>query len=149
MMSDPSWRISALSRPAGADGESERSELLHTISARCAVACASVRRVGRISNSSTATPRRANCQVASVPASPPPITRTMFSMSAYPTEQIYLSSHMIAAPAIMLEQLLALVLQRRATNTHHEKYAPLVRYPGSSSTPSLTAFYYCSATRIE
>jgi hypothetical protein len=35
-------------------------------------------RMGRISNNSTATPRRAHCHAASDPASPAPMMRTFF-----------------------------------------------------------------------
>ena len=49
-----------------------------TNSANSAVWCAGVDRTGRISYSSTGTPRRANCQAHSDPASPAPIILTRF-----------------------------------------------------------------------
>src|SRR5262249_567779 len=55
---------------------SERKEFEHTGSARAAVLWAAVVRSGRISCSTTGTPRAAICQAASDPASPPPMTCT-------------------------------------------------------------------------
>ena len=53
---------------------SERNEFEQTSSANCPVLCTAVERTGRISCSTTGTPRRAICQAASEPARPPPIT---------------------------------------------------------------------------
>jgi hypothetical protein len=51
-------------------------ELEQTSSAKSAVWCAGVERTGRISESSTGTPRRAHCHAASDPANPAPMIRT-------------------------------------------------------------------------
>ena len=72
----PRIRISALRRPCGVSWISDLKELVQTISARRSVLCAGVGRTGRISYRSTWCPRRANCQAASDPASPPPTTVT-------------------------------------------------------------------------
>ena len=61
---------------------SDFSELEQTSSAKFAVWCAGVERTGRISYSSTATPRRAHCQAASEPASPAPMMRMGLGMRA-------------------------------------------------------------------
>ena len=80
MMSEPARRISSCSRPTAlVAASSERKLLEQTSSASPPVLCASVRRCGRISWSTTGTPARATCQAASLPASPPP---TMW-MGAY------------------------------------------------------------------
>jgi hypothetical protein len=55
-------------------GSSERNEFEHTSSASPEVLCAAVMRSGRISWSTTGTPREAICQAASLPARPPPTT---------------------------------------------------------------------------
>src|SRR5262249_34505894 len=55
---------------------SERKEFEQTSSARAAVLWAAVVHSGRISCSTTGTPRAAICQAASDPASPPPMTCT-------------------------------------------------------------------------
>src|SRR5579864_6594251 len=54
----------------------ERNEFEQTSSAKCPVLCTAVERTGRISCSTTGTPRRATCQADSEPARPPPITWT-------------------------------------------------------------------------
>src|SRR4051794_475720 len=78
MISDPSRRISACSRPTALlAASSERNELEQTSSARPSVRCASVILVGRISCRVTATPALAICQAASEPARPAPITCTV------------------------------------------------------------------------
>src|SRR5215210_747606 len=76
MISDPKASISRLRRPAAWKGSSLRSELLHTSSARSPVLCAGVPLTGRISWSTTGTPRSASCQAHSEPASPPPMMWT-------------------------------------------------------------------------
>ena len=71
MISEPSRRISACSRPTALlAASSERNELEQTSSARPSVWCASVIRAGRISCSTTGTPALAICQAASEPARP-------------------------------------------------------------------------------
>ena len=55
---------------------SERNELEQTSSAQPSVLCGSVARSGRISCRTTGTPACANCQAASEPARPPPMTWT-------------------------------------------------------------------------
>ena len=78
MISEPSRRISACSRPTALlAASSERNELEQTSSARPSVRCASVIRNGRISCRTTRTPALATCQAASEPARPPPITWTV------------------------------------------------------------------------
>ena len=76
MTIEPSRRISSLSRPTAFSSESPRNELLQTSSARWSVLWTSVGRTGRISCSTTGTPREATCQAASEPASPPPMMLT-------------------------------------------------------------------------
>src|SRR4029453_17556424 len=78
MISEPSRRISACSRPTALlAASSERNELEQTSSARPSVRCASVIRCGRISCRTTRTPPLATCQAASEPARPPPTTWTV------------------------------------------------------------------------
>src|SRR5512147_1263901 len=78
MISEPSRRISACSRPTALlAASSERNELEQTSSARPSVRCASVIRNGRISCRTTRMPALASCQAASEPARPPPITWTV------------------------------------------------------------------------
>ena len=73
MISEPSRRISACSRPTALlAASSERKELEQTSSARPSVRCASVIRWGRISCSTTGMPALATCQAASEPARPAP-----------------------------------------------------------------------------
>ena len=73
MISEPSRRISACSRPTALlAASSERNELEQTSSARPSVRCASVIRSGRISCSTTGMPALATCQAASEPARPAP-----------------------------------------------------------------------------
>src|SRR5581483_3432514 len=81
MTSDPRRRISSFRRPIAVVRSALRKLFEQTSSARRSVVCASVPRTGRISKRSTATPRRASCQAASQPASPPPITVTRAVMS--------------------------------------------------------------------
>src|SRR6202790_4956160 len=73
MISEPSRRISACSRPTALlAASSEQNELEQTSSARPSVRWASVIRRGRISCSTTGTPDVATCQAASEPARPAP-----------------------------------------------------------------------------
>ncbi len=72
MTSEPSRRISSFRRPTALSSLSPRNELLQTSSASRSVLCTAVGRTGRISCSTTRTPREAACQAASQPASPPP-----------------------------------------------------------------------------
>ncbi len=73
--SEPQARSSAWSTPTAlVSASSERSELEQTSSPSRSVACASVERTGRISCSTTGTPRDASAQAASEPARPPPTT---------------------------------------------------------------------------
>ena len=73
MISEPARRISSCSRPTALlAASSERKLLEQTSSARPPVLCASVGRSGRISCSTTGTPKLAICHAASDPASPPP-----------------------------------------------------------------------------
>ncbi len=60
MISEPNASISRFSSPEACSGSSLRSELLHTSSARSPVLWAGVERRGRISQSTTGTPRRAS-----------------------------------------------------------------------------------------
>src|SRR5215831_10525282 len=77
MISEPSRRISSCKSPTALCSlSSERKEFEQTSSARAAVLWAAVVRSGRISCSTTGTPRAAICQAASGPASPPPMTCT-------------------------------------------------------------------------
>src|SRR5689334_20253478 len=77
MISEPSLRISACSRPTALlAASSERKELEQTSSAQPSVRCASVIRCGRISCSTTGMPALAICQAASEPARPAPTTWT-------------------------------------------------------------------------
>jgi hypothetical protein len=55
---------------------SDFNEFEQTSSAKSPVWWAAVERTGRISKSSTPTPRRAHCQAASDPASPAPMILT-------------------------------------------------------------------------
>src|ERR1019366_1697406 len=73
--SEPARRISSFSNQGAVFSVSDFSELEQTNSAKFALWWAGVERMGRISNSSTATPRRAHCQAASEPASPAPMMR--------------------------------------------------------------------------
>ena len=73
MISDPSRRISSFNRPTALSSLSPRKEFEQTSSARPSVLWTSVLRVGRISCSTTGTPRPAICHAASLPASPPPM----------------------------------------------------------------------------
>src|SRR5713101_5286593 len=83
MISEPSRRISACRRPTAlCSRSSERNEFEHTSSASAAVLWAAVRRSGRISWSTTGTPRVAICQAASDPASPPPMMCTACKRSS-------------------------------------------------------------------
>ena len=79
--SEPARRISSFSSQGAVFSVSDFSELEHTNSAKFAVWWAGVERTGRISNSSTATPRRAHCQAASEPASPAPMMRMGLGMN--------------------------------------------------------------------
>src|SRR5881628_1562703 len=83
MTSEPRRRISSLSSPTAVSSVALRKEFEHTSSARRSVVCASVPRRGRISWRSTPMPRRASCQAASQPASPPPmmVTRSVIAGS--------------------------------------------------------------------
>ena len=65
MTSEPSRRISSLSRPTALSSLSPRNELLQTSSASRSVLCTAVGRTGRISYSVTGTPCDAACQAAS------------------------------------------------------------------------------------
>src|SRR5262245_23050417 len=77
MISEPSRRISSCKSPTALCSlSSERKEFEQTSSARAAVLWAAVVHSGRISCSTTGTPRAAICQAASDPASPPPMTCT-------------------------------------------------------------------------
>src|SRR6516225_6808893 len=77
MISEPSRRISSCKSPTALCSlSSERKEFEHTSSASAAVLWAAVVRSGRISCSTTGTPRAEICQAASDPASPPPMTCT-------------------------------------------------------------------------
>src|SRR6516164_956505 len=77
MISEPRQRISSCKRPTALCSlSSERKEFEQTSSASAAVLWAAVVRSGRISCSTTGTPRAAICQAASDPASPPPMTCT-------------------------------------------------------------------------
>src|SRR5262245_35922997 len=77
MISEPSRRISSCKSPTALCSlSSERKEFEQTSSASAAVLWAAVVRSGRISCSTTGTPRAAICQAASDPASPPPMTCT-------------------------------------------------------------------------
>src|SRR5262245_1782928 len=83
MISEPSRRISSCSRPTAlCSRSSERKELEQTSSASAAVLWAAVARTGRISCTTTGTPRAAICQAASDPASPPPMTCTASTRSS-------------------------------------------------------------------
>ena len=73
MMSESSRRSSSFRTPCARWGLLLLSELLQTSSARRPVLCAGGIFSGRISYRRTGTPRRAACQAASEPASPPPI----------------------------------------------------------------------------
>src|SRR6266404_244582 len=78
MISDPSRRISACSKPTALlAASSDRKELEQTSSARESVRCACVIRVGRISCRTTGTPALAACQAASEPARPAPTMCTV------------------------------------------------------------------------
>jgi hypothetical protein len=79
--SEPSRRISSLSRPTALDTRFERSELLHTSSANQSAVCAGERSTGFMSTRVTSRPRRAACHAASQPASPAPMTTTCKSKS--------------------------------------------------------------------
>ena len=75
MTRESSRRISSCSSPtAFCSRSSERSEFEHTSSASLPVRWAAVDRAGRISCSTTGTPRPAICHAASLPARPPPMT---------------------------------------------------------------------------
>ena len=75
IITEPSARISQCKRPtAFVSSSSDRKEFEHTSSASPSVWWASVPRSGRISCSTTGTPRRAAAQAASLPAMPPPMT---------------------------------------------------------------------------
>src|SRR5262249_13944880 len=77
MISEPSRRISSCKSPTALCSlSSERNEFEQTSSASAALLWAAVVRNGRISWSTTGTPRAAICQAASDPASPPPTTCT-------------------------------------------------------------------------
>src|SRR5215831_7765343 len=77
MISEPRRRISSCKSPTALCSlSSERNEFEQTSSASAAVLWAAVVRSGRISWSTTGTPRAAICQAASDPASPPPMTCT-------------------------------------------------------------------------
>src|SRR5215831_12136553 len=77
MISEPRRRISSCKSPTALCSlSSERNEFEQTSSASAAVLWAAVVRSGRISCSTTGTPRAAICQAASDPASPPPMTCT-------------------------------------------------------------------------
>src|SRR5215510_8669214 len=77
MISEPSRRISSCTSPTALCSlSSERNEFEQTSSASAALLWAAVVRNGRISWSTTGTPRAAICQAASDPASPPPTTCT-------------------------------------------------------------------------
>ena len=76
MISEPSRRISSLSRPTALSSLSPRKELLQTSSASRSVLWTSVGLTGRISCRMTGTPRDATCHAASEPARPPPMMRT-------------------------------------------------------------------------
>src|SRR5712691_3295173 len=89
-MSESIRRISSFSRPAAWSRELPRRLLEDTSSARSAVWWTGVPRTGRISWRSTGTPRRANCQAASHPASPPP---TMVTPGGIATTIIALGPH--------------------------------------------------------
>ena len=78
--SESARRISSCRRPTALrSASSERKELEQTSSASRSLTWASVPRTGRISQSSTGTPRRAICHAASQPARPPPTIRIGFS----------------------------------------------------------------------
>src|SRR5262249_49538126 len=77
MMSEPSRRISACSRPTALVApSSERNELEQTSSASPPVLWAGVMRAGRISCNTAGTPHWASCHAASQPAWPAPTTWT-------------------------------------------------------------------------
>ena len=66
-------RISSFRRPTALSSLSPRKELLQTSSARRSVWWTAVGTIGRISCSTTGTPRFAACHAASLPARPPPM----------------------------------------------------------------------------
>ena len=87
MISEPSRRISSCSRPTAlCSRSSERNEFEQTSSASAAVLWAAVVRTGRISCSTTGTPRAAICQAASAPARPPPMMWIGLSVLIYVRE---------------------------------------------------------------
>ncbi len=79
--SDPSPVISRFSIPWAVSGSVPLNELLHTSSARRSVLWAGVMVPGRISKRSTWTPFLAIRCAASIPARPPPTTRTLSILS--------------------------------------------------------------------
>ncbi len=81
---DPARRISSFSSQGAVFSLSDFSEFEQTSSAKWSVSWAGVLRTGRISNSSTATPRRAHCHAASDPARPAPMIRTDFKKLSPP-----------------------------------------------------------------
>src|SRR5262245_28746820 len=81
-ISESSRAISALRSPWGVDSSSDLRLLEQTSSARSPVRWTGVPRTGRISWRTTGTPRRAICQAASLPASPPPTTVTRLGSKA-------------------------------------------------------------------
>ena len=81
--SELSRRISSCRSPTAlCSRSSERNEFEQTSSASASVLCTGVARTGRISCNTTGTPRDAICQAASEPASPPPMTCTVWVRSS-------------------------------------------------------------------
>src|SRR5947209_17467577 len=80
---EPARLISCLSSHGAVLGDSDLREFEHTSSPKSPVWCAGVIFTGRISNSSTSTPKRASVSAASHPASPAPITLTVLLASVH------------------------------------------------------------------
>src|SRR6185295_628795 len=98
-MSESSRRISSFRRPEAVSSRFDLSELEQTSSARSPVLCTGVGRTGRISCSSTRTPRRAACQAASEPARPPPMMMTRVACMECPDgARILARAHRTPAP---------------------------------------------------
>ena len=102
-MSEEHRRSSSFSRPTAFSIWSERRELEHTSSPKYSVWWAGVIFWGFISRSSTGMPRRANCQAASLPARPAPITITGSMGTSwvlvYPFDSGVLPPSVMAMPA--------------------------------------------------
>ena len=76
IISEPNSRISSFKSPQAFSMRSAFNEFEQTNSAKFSLLCAGEYFSGFISQSSTSIPRPANCQAASQPASPAPITLT-------------------------------------------------------------------------